>query len=244
MKQVVITGAAGGIGSAIAHYFAANGCFVYAIDSNKEACQNLASSIGKDHCKPVFLDITDTKAVQAFADSLPQDFVLDHLISLAGRALEGEWKDFDQVDYETIEKSVHTNLLGHIFITRALYPFLRNHDADKSITFISSINAKGCFGLPIYSAAKAGLSGFMLGSMAAFGRDNIRVNLVSPGTVITPATSTEPKNFENLLRTTVLKRFATSQDVAKLVWQISNEFTSITGHDFVVDAGQLHNHGE
>lgn len=243
MKQVVITGAAGGIGSAISHFFAANDCFVYAVDSDSNACQKLAASIGEARCCPVVLDVTDKDAVQAFAASLPQDFALDHLISLAGRALEGEWGAFDRIAPQVIEDSIQVNLIGHILMTHALYPFFKKHTADKSVTLISSINAKGCFGLPVYSAAKAGLSGFMSGAMNAFGRDGIRINLVSPGTVITPATSAEPKDFESLLRTTALNRFATPQDVAKLVWQICNEFTSITGHDFVIDAGQLRNHG-
>ena len=243
MKQVVITGAAGGIGSAISHFFAANDCFVYAVDIDRDACENLAASIGEAHCRPVVLDVTDKQAIQAFAASLPQDFTLDHLICLAGRALKDEWVDFDQINPQAIENSIHLNLIGHILMTHALYPFFKNHDADKSVTLISSINAKGCYGLPVYSAAKAGLAGFMHGAMNAFGSDGVRINLVSPGTIVTPATSAEPKDFENLLNTTALNRFATAQDVAKLVWQISNEFTSITGHDFIIDAGQLHNHG-
>lgn len=243
MKQVVITGAAGGIGSAISHYFAANDCFVYAVDIDRDACEKLAASIGEAHCRPVVLDVTDKQAVQAFANSLPQDFALDHLICLAGRALEGEWGDFDQIAPQVIEDSIRVNLTGHILMTHALYPFFKKHTADKSVTLISSINAKGCYGLPVYSAAKAGLSGFMSGAMNSFGSDGIRINLVSPGTVVTPATSAEPKDFESLLQTTALNRFVTPQDVAKLVWQICNEFTSITGHDFVIDAGQLRNHG-
>lgn len=243
MKQVVITGAAGGIGSAIAHFFAANDFFVYAVDMDGAACQKLADSIGKTHCCPVVLDVTDKQAVQAFADSLPRDFALDHLVSLAGRALEGEWSAFDRIDPQVIEASIAVNLTGHILMTHALYPFFKNHAGDKSITLISSINAKGCFGLPVYSAAKAGLSGFMHGAMKVFGNDGVRINLVSPGTVVTPATSAEPKDFEKLLATTALNRFATAHDVAKLIWQISNEFTAITGQDFVIDAGQLPNHG-
>ena len=243
MKQVVITGAAGGIGSVISQHFAANGYFVYAVDRNGDACRKLAASIGPEHCYPVVLDISDKKAVQDFAASLPQDFALDHLISLAGRADEGEWQAFAQIDPQVIENSIRINLIGHLLVTNALYPFLKNHTGDKSVTLISSINAKGCFGLPVYSAAKAGLTGFMHGAVNTFGQDNVRINVVSPGTVVTPATSAEPKDFTKLLHTTALNRFATPQDVAKLVWQICNEFTAITGHDFVVDAGQLSNHG-
>ena len=243
MKQVVITGAAGGIGSAICRVFAANDCFIYAVDSNKNACQQLAESIGQAKCRAVVLDVTDRQAVDAFVSSLPQDFALDHLICLSGRALAEEWGAFDRIAPQVIEASIQTNLTGHILMTHALYPFFKNHTADKSVTLISSINAKGCYGLPVYSAAKAGLSGFMSGALKAFGSDGVRINVVSPGTVITPATSNEPKQFDNLLQSTVLNRFVTPEDVATLVWQVSNEFTSITGHDFVIDAGQLRNHG-
>ena len=243
MKQVVITGAAGGIGSAITRVFATNGCFVYAVDINGEACRALAASIGEDRCRPIVLDVTDRQAVANFAASLPPDLTLDHLITLAGRALDGEWLPLAQIDPEVIERSIQLNLTGHILMAHALYPFLKNNSTDKSVTLISSINAKGCFGLPIYSAAKAGLSGFMTGALNAFGRDGIRINVVSPGTVVTPATLEEPKDFDKLLGTTALNRFVTPEDVAKLVWQVCNEFTTVTGHDFVIDAGQLRNHG-
>lgn len=243
MKQVVITGAAGGIGSAISRMFADNDCFVYAVDCNRDACLQLAADLGEDRCCPVVLDVTDSEAVQAFVASLPQDFVLDHLICLAGRAMEGEWDSFDQISSQLLEDSIQVNLISHVRMTHALYPFLKKNAADKSVTLISSINAKGCFGLPAYSAAKAGLSGFMTGALNGFGRDGIRINVVSPGTVVTPATINEPKDFDRLLETTALHRFVTAEDVAKLVWQVSAEFTSVTGHDFVIDAGQLGNHG-
>lgn len=69
------------------------------------------------------------------------------------------------------------------------------------------------------------------------GSNNIRINSISPGTIITPATELEPKNFDNLLKGTAIGKFATKEEIAKTVKFII-ETNGITGQNFIVDAGQ------
>ena len=182
--------------------------------------------------------MTDLKKLTDYTNSLSNDFQLNSIITLAGRALENEWKKFAQQSLEDIHKSIDLNLLGHINVIHSFLPFLKKCTTDKSILMISSINASEGFGLPAYSSSKSGLYGFVNSMTQEFGNDGIRINTVSPGTVVTPATQTEPKNFDSLLKGTALGKFTTSEDVAKLVYEICNSFVSLTGQNIVLDAGQ------
>lgn len=238
MKHVLVTGGAGGIGSAIVKTFIENGCFVYIVDTDAAAAEALAAQYGAEWCEAVVLDVTDAEAIARYTATLGEGFVLDHIVTLAGRALEGEWAPFEEQSLETIQGSIQLNLLGHIHIVHAFLPYLKRGEGDKSVALISSINAMENFGLPVYSAAKAGLAGFMYGVMGEFGKAGIRINTISPGTVITPATQNEPKDFEKLLDTTALHRFVTAEDVAQLVYAVCNDFVGMTGQNVVLDAGQ------
>lgn len=244
MKKVLITGGAGGIGSEISKLFIDKGYFAYIIDTDTENGEKLFEAYGADKCEIINLDVTDNKAIEKYVSSLAKDFCLDHIITLAGRALEGEWQPFQNQSVEMIRDSINLNLLGHINIIHAFLPYLKARKGDKSIVMISSINAFTNFNLPAYSAAKAGLMGFMSGIVREFGEDGIRINTISPGTVVTAATLAEPKDYEKLLKTTVINRFATAKEVAKVSFAICNDFTSVTGQNFVIDAGQSQSHQE
>lgn len=238
MKNVLITGGAGGIGSAITKAFVEHGYFVYIADIDEKRSAALVSRLGSHRCQALQLDVTDPAALQDCCAALGGDFALNHIVTLAGRALEDEWLPFSRQSADTAERSVKLNLLGHINTVHAFLPALRRGEGDRAVTMISSINAAESFGLPAYSAAKAGLLGFMSALVSELGSEGIRINVVSPGTVVTPATQTEPKDFDRLLQGSALNRFTTADDVANAVYSVCDLFTSMTGHNLVLDAGQ------
>ncbi len=235
-KSVLVTGGAGGIGSGIVERFIKEGFFVYVIDKDETADKKLKEKFGEENLKVANLDVTDSSAVKSFADGL-KDFSLSHIVTVAGRALEGEWKGFLSLDLETVKKSVEVNLLGHMNVIHEFAKFM-TEDGERSIAMISSVNGFGNFGLPAYSAAKSGLVGFMNSTVKEFGDLGIRINVVSPGTVVTEATAKEPKNFDSLLKGSALGKFATVDDVAELVFRLCNDFSGITGQNLFIDAGQ------
>lgn len=242
MKNVLVTGGAGGIGSSISKTFMDHGYFVYIVDTDTEASAKLVRECGSDRCCAVSLDVTDPAAIRSYCASLPEDFALTHIVTLAGRALENEWLPFHEQDLDSAERSVKLNLLGHINVIHSFLPFLRKAEGDRSIVMISSINASEHYGLPVYSAAKSGLYGFMNGIVGELGKDGIRINTVSPGTVMTPATMTEPKDFDKLLQGAALNHFASTDDVAAAVYSVCTVFHSMTGHNLILDAGQSVTH--
>ena len=163
---------------------------------------------------------------------------INYVVTLAGRAGKNEWLPFEEQTAKDVEDSIKVNLLGHINVIMACLPLLKNAEGDKAVTMVSSINAVQSFGLPAYSASKSGLYGFMNGTMTEFGKLGIRINTVSPGTVITPATTKEPKNFKELLSNSALNKFATIENVADVTFALCQTFTATTGEDVVVDCGQ------
>lgn len=243
MKNVLITGGAGGIGSEIVKAFVANGYFALVVDADEANGKKLVEQCGAEQCRVVNLDVTDFAAMEQFAASLGENFALDHIVTLAGRALEDEWIGFESQPMEMLERSVKVNLLGHIGAVHAFLPCLKRTEGDKSVLMIATINALTNFGLPGYSAAKAGLLGFVNATVGEFGKMGIRINTISPGTVVTEATLAEPKDYGALLKTTAINRFATAEEVAKMAFAVCDTFVSVTGQNYIIDAGQTKMHG-
>jgi NAD(P)-dependent dehydrogenase (short-subunit alcohol dehydrogenase family) len=129
-------------------------------------------------------------------------------------------------------------------LLHAVFPWLRQEsEHDRSITFTSSFNALSGWGMPAYSAAKAGLLGMMNALVTPLGACNIRTNVVAPGTIRTPRTEKmwqhEPNHFESLERTSALARLGTPDDVADAFFAIATLLTHVTGQVLVVDGGQM-----
>lgn len=237
--NVLVTGGSGGIGSIIVEKFVQEGDFVYFIDKDPKGAKLLTERFGHDKCQYQNVDVTKISDIRAFANSFDKNFELDYLITLAGRALENEWISFPMQELSEIHNSVNVNLLGHINVIHEFYKYLRNGSA---VVMVSSINAIGNYGLPGYSASKAGLYGFMNAVVNEFGRDGIRINTISPGTVVTEATQKEPKDFGELLKGTAIGRFATPIDIANVAYELCHTFVSITGQNLIVDSGQSKMH--
>ena len=238
MKEtVIISGGAGGIGSKIVSYFLDYGFSVVVLD--KEA--NKLRSLKEEYKSDLLLFEIDVTSIQSLTDwkkKISGDFKVSHIITLAGRALEDEWRPFELQSLQCIRDSIELNLLGHINVVHTCFDLFNNDSSDKSILMISSINAMGCYGLPAYSSAKSGLYGFTNATVSEFGKKGIRINTLSLGTVVTPNTLNEPKNFEQLLNGTALNRFVTTDDAAQISLQICTQYTSLTGQNIVLDSGQ------
>lgn len=236
MKNVLVTGGAGGIGKSIIEELIISGYNPIVIDIDEKNIEKIKNEFNQLQIWK--LDTTDVNNLINFRNTLPKDFYIDHIVTLAGRALENEWQEFDKQDITEITKSIQLNLIGHINVIHTFLPILKKSiENDRSITFISSINAIKNYGLPAYSAAKSGMYGLVKSLCLEFGKENIRINSISPGTIVTPATELEPKNFDELLKGTAIGKFATKEEIAKTVKFII-ETRGITGQNIIVDAGQ------
>ena len=228
MKNVLITGGAGGIGSAISKKFIDEGFEVYSIDL-------YPLDLG-DKFHNIICDVTSLNDLEKVKKEI-KEVKFSHIITLAGRALSDEWDTFDVMNPNSILNSINLNLCGHLNVIRMFMSQFEEKNIHKSIILISSINAYGGFGLPVYSSAKAGLIGFCKAVHPEFSKKGIRINTICPGTIVTDATLTEKKDFSELLKLTKLGRFMTKEEVADLAFELC-EKSSKTGQVVNIDAGQ------
>jgi NAD(P)-dependent dehydrogenase (short-subunit alcohol dehydrogenase family) len=143
--------------------------------------------------------------------------------------------------------SLDLNLAAHYRMLLAALPRLEamaQTGEDVSVTFISSINAYGGFAAPAYSAAKAGLHGLAAALAPVLGPLGIRVNVVAPGTTLTPLTQAEaaaandPDRFARAAANAPLRRVATAADIAATVLSLALHLRHVTGQVLVADGGQ------
>lgn len=221
--------------------FLAAGCDVLGLDANP-AVETLSTS--QRYCG-ITLDVTDPESLQRAACAMAE---VHHLVCVAGGALAEETSDgHGIVEPEVFDRSVRLNLSGAYYTLHAFMENLGESAAiDRSVTFISSVNAVTGFGLPAYAAAKAGLTGLMHALLVPLGAKGIRVNCVLPGTTPTPRTRAEwahrVGHFEQMAASVPLGRLGTPEDVATTVTSLALRMTHLHGVELLVDGGQSKAH--
>lgn len=238
---VLVTGAAGAIGAATVTAFLDAGFGVVGLDRDP-AVEIARHPAYLGHTVDLLDEPAVTKAMR-FAASVGQ---LVHVVSLAGGALPIEPEtqhDPTLLSSADFRASVELNLTTQFVVLREAMPMLSAAPGrDHSITLTSSFNALGGWGMPAYSAAKAGLIGMMKALTGPLGAVGVRINVVAPGTVRTPRTERiwngDPDHFQRLERTTALGRLGTPADVAAAYLALATAMRHVTGQVIVVDGGQ------
>jgi NAD(P)-dependent dehydrogenase (short-subunit alcohol dehydrogenase family) len=235
MGAVVVTGAAGGLGSALLAALDARGDAVVALDRAEVAAPAARSYV---------LDLLDADAVaEAVADAAAAGLTPSHVVSIAGGALMAEKTCTDPaaLPLDVFRASVDQNLTSAWITIQACLPRLRAGEGDRSITLTTSTDALASYGLPAYAAAKAGLIGLVRSLSGPLGADGIRVNAVAPGDVPTPRNVREwahvPGWYDRMRDASVLGRLATPEDIADAYVALIG-LRHVTGQTVIVDGGQ------
>ncbi|MBZ9655907.1 SDR family oxidoreductase [Phyllobacterium lublinensis] len=232
-RQVLITGAGGGIGRALISAFTAAGAIVSGADQDRHCLEDLQLR------HRLVFDLANRQEIE----DVIKGFINDHgapdvLINNAGFT-RGE--TLDQVNSDTWEREVAINLNGAFHVTAPIVDAMCKRNSG-SIVFISSVNALGHFGNPAYSAAKAGLISYVKALAVERGRYGVRANAICPGSVRTPAWDHRLKRQPDLLTKVLphypLGRLVTPEQVASAALFLASEAGSgITGTALAVDAG-------
>lgn len=232
-RTVVVTGAGGGLGSAIVTLMAERGARVVGCDQSSEA---LASPhIASRH---VFNLLDQASIAAAIAAILDKDGVPDILINNAG------WTRAETLPALTaakIEHELDLNLTGVMTFADPLVKSMAKNGSG-SIVFISSVNAIAHFGNPAYAAAKAGINAYAKSIAVELGRSGLRANVVCPGSIRTAAwdhrLAKDPEILGKLQRLYPLGRIVNASEVAEAVaFLASDRASGITGVAMPVDAG-------
>ena len=251
-KKILITGAAGGLGTAMAHMLAREGAKVAVTDVNLEGAQALADAINADHPGSAFAfqqDVTSEEQWIATIDAATEAMGgLSVLVNNAG--IGGPLAFVEQDTVENWQRQYEINLRSIMLGTKHAMPRLREA-APASIINISSVAGLAAApGMGAYNATKAGVWMYTktIALEAAKMDWNVRCNSVHPVFIKTPildpfvamAGGDEGKAHERLARGIPLKRIGEPDDVAyAVVYLASDESKFVTGTEFVIDGGML-----
>jgi 3-oxoacyl-[acyl-carrier protein] reductase len=234
-KAIIVTGGAGGLGTAIATLLAASGARVSLWDT-------VAMPDG-DRIRARRVDVTDAVAVAAAAAADAALFGrLDGLVNNAG--ILGAVRDLWDVDPADFRRVLEVNLTGAFLVTRAVVPIMRAQPAAPHrghIVNVASIQGKE--GMPqsaAYSASKAGLMALTKSVAKELAGDAIPVNCVTPAAVETAmATLITPERKADILRRIPMGRLLEADELARMVaWLLSDDCSFSTGAAFDLSGGR------
>ena len=236
-RLVLVTGAAGGVGSSIVSKFCALGDTVLANDVSKERLKNLDRVDGR--VIKVAADITDAAGFRkVVTDAVRGLGEVDVVVANAGGASAPTLR---KTTIDSWRRDVELNLHGAMHTVEAVRKGMMAK-GKGAIIVISSVNALLTLGHPGYSAAKAGLISYVKALATEWGKFGIRANAILPGTVRTPIWQARleknPAIFEQLRKWYPLGRVVEPEDVAEaVVFLASDAAKAITGIALPVDCG-------
>src|SRR6202020_1876263 len=184
-KVVFITGGGSGIGAAMVEAFAEQKANVAFVDIAVEASKDLVAKIGASHPPPLFLqcDLTDVAALETAMEEVRQR--MGPIGVLINNAANDHRQEADEVSEEDWDRTMALNLKHQFFAAQIARRSMRELGGGAIVNFSSTAWMLGVPRLSVYATAKAAVIGLTNSLAREFGSDNIRVNAISPGAVIT-----------------------------------------------------------
>ncbi len=235
----MITGATRGIGRALAQAFASAGANLAICATRENALQEAAAELaafgGKVYTQVV--NVSNAQDCESFvANAVKELGSLDVLVNNAGITKDNLTVRMSEQDWDDV---IAVNLKGTFLMSKAALKVMFKKRSGSIVNISSVVGEMGNPGQVNYVASKAGIIGLTKTLAKEFGSRNVRVNAVAPGFVQTEMTDELPEDVKaKALEAVPLKRFATTQDIAKAVLFLASDDASyITGHILAVNGG-------
>ena len=239
-KIALVTGGAGGIGSAICQRLADEGALVIiTYNNNSEKAQNLANILRGSNHSTFHAPVDDSSKLADLSHFILEKYSkLDILVNNAGITTPVPHDDLDALTDEWIDKIFTTNFRGSFAMIRACKNLLMQ-SGNGLIVNISSVAAVTAIGSNVaYCASKAAIDS-MTRSLARALAPTIRVVSVSPGWVLGEYAKSFPPEYIKLQEDlTPLSKLAVPEDVANAVFALATSLTFTTGAIIPVDGGR------
>lgn len=227
-KVAIITGAARGIGKAIALKFAQEGANVaftdLKLDENATALEKEIEAMGQK-AKGYASDASDFAQTEAVVNQIVEDFgTVDILVNNAGITMDTLLMRMDEKQWDTV---INVNLKSVFNFTKAAQKTMLKARKGSIVNLSSVVGVHGNAGQSNYSASKAGIIGFSKSIAQELGSRNIRCNAVAPGFIITEMTGKlsddQRKAWEQAIP---LKRGGTPEEVANVCLFLGSDLSS------------------
>ncbi|GAA2086237.1 SDR family NAD(P)-dependent oxidoreductase [Streptomyces albiaxialis] len=243
--RVLLTGAGRGIGEATARRFAAEGAAVLVTDREPERADRVAAAIRQEGgtAEAYGCDVTDDVAVREAVTRAAETYGgLDTLVNNA-YSCHPDPAPFEDLDSALWYQDIDVTLHGAAHCARAALPHLAaagRTGRGAAIVNVGSVNAERHFGDHAYSAAKAALASLTRTLAVSCAPRGVRVNLVEPGTVRTPAWTDRAEALDRVAAHYPLGRVGEPTDIAAAIaFLASPDAAWITGVTLPVDGGLL-----
>lgn len=232
-----VTGGASGIGADIVRAFAAQQSKVAFVDILEAEGRALTGETGAEF---IPCDITDIGALKAAIEVTRSR--LGPVGVLVNNAANDQRHEIDAVTEEYWDNSLGLNLKPQFFAAQAVRPMMRELGGGSIINFSSIAWRGGAANMPVYGIAKSATIGLTRALARGFGADNIRVNSIEPGAVITDKQKRlwypDPKQIDAIVERQSLHHVLLGEEIARTVlFLASDDSRMITKQSLTVDAG-------
>ena len=238
-RVAVVTGAAQGIGAAIAREIASTGCRVVVADISFDGATKVAAEIGGIAKK---VDVSDPEQVASFTAQVVDELGrIDILVNNAAIVPFVPWADLDFTEWRRV---MSVNLDGMFLMTKSITAVMAAAHYGRIVNIASNAYMAGTPNFAHYVATKGGSIGFVRSLAAEIGKDGITINAVAPGLTESEGVLASPHNggFAYVLPAQAFDRKGLPADIAPAVSFLASEQAGwITGQTLVVDGGHTRN---
>ena len=235
-RRVLITGAAGGIGSAMARSFSAHGATLVLADRNQTGLDELATSVGGNPPCLSYDQSIPEEVEKLAAKAGPIDILLNNAGILAMSPLQEQ-------STEEITQLIAINLTGPILLANALAKGMIARGRGVIVNTASQLAFTGAMDRSVYSTTKAGLVQFTRTAATEWARHGVRVVALAPGPTETPMIKEiidTPEGRAQRLDKIPWQRFGIAEEMARLALVLASDLTdNVTGHTLVADGGYV-----
>jgi NAD(P)-dependent dehydrogenase (short-subunit alcohol dehydrogenase family) len=241
-RSVVVTGGGSGIGAAIVEGFARQGAKVSFIDIAEEESHALVGRLSRDSLHPVRFHQADLRDVAAIRETV--EAIVAHsgpIGVLVNNAARDDRHDFDEVTPEYWDNNQATNLRHVFFAAQAVAPSMREAGGGAIINMSSIAFMLNMPDFPAYTTAKAAIIGLTKSLAGKLGPDNIRVNCILPGMIVTERQRklwlTE-EGIAGMIERQCIKRVLQADAiVGPCLFLASDGASAVTAQSLIVDGG-------
>ena len=243
-RVAIVTGGGGGIGSAVARRFVAEGARVVIADLFEDSAVRAAQPLG-DQALAVQFDAADPQSVKAMVDCAVDHFgrldILHNNAAMTDPAKSPQDTTAVDIPIGIWREILDVNLTGYLLGCKYAIPHMISGGGGSIINTASNSGSAGDLARIAYGSSKAAIIGLTKYVATQHGRQNIRCNSVAPGVVLTEALEkTVPGLKEMIQRHILTPEFGTPDDIAGLVaFLASDEARYITGENISISGGGL-----